>query len=95
MVGRVQIHVDHTANLDDLRVEAQRLIESSPLWDRHQWVLQMVDANPQTVVIQLQASAADGPSAWDLRCDLREAMVRYLRENHPQWLPRTRSEYKP
>ncbi|SCG53149.1 hypothetical protein GA0070609_2765 [Micromonospora echinaurantiaca] len=55
----------------------------------------MVDANPQTVVIQLQASAADGPSAWDLRCDLREAMVRYLRENHPQWLPRTRSEYKP
>lgn len=95
VVGKVQIHVDHTANLDDLRVEAQRLIEASPLWDRHQWVLQMVDANPQTVVIQLQASAADGPSAWDLRCDLREAMVRYLRENHPQWLPRTRSEYKP
>ncbi|WP_349878175.1 mechanosensitive ion channel domain-containing protein [Micromonospora sp. HUAS YX12] len=95
VVGKVQVHVDHTANLDDLRVEAQRLIEASPLWDRHQWVLQMVDANPQTVVIQIQASAADGPSAWDLRCDLREAMVRYLREKHPQWLPRTRSEYKP
>lgn len=28
-----------------------------------------------------------GPRAWDLRCDLRD--------NHPQWLPRGRSEYKP
>ncbi|MER7893172.1 mechanosensitive ion channel domain-containing protein [Micromonospora sp. NPDC094482] len=95
VVGEVQIHVDHTVDLDDLRAEARRLVEASPLWDRHQWVLQMVDMTPQTVVIQVQASAADGPSAWDLRCDLREGLVRYLREHHPQWLPRTRSEYKP
>ncbi|MEV5692701.1 mechanosensitive ion channel family protein [Micromonospora globbae] len=64
VVGQVRIHVDHTADLDDLRAETRRLVESSPLWDRHQWVLQMVDATPQTVVVQIQASAADGPSAW-------------------------------
>ncbi|MGC4835103.1 mechanosensitive ion channel family protein [Micromonospora vinacea] len=95
VVGKIQIHVDHTANLDDLRREARRLVESSPLWDRHQWVLQMVDSTPQTVVIQVQASAADGASAWDLRCDLREGLVGYLRECHPQWLPRTRAQYQP
>ncbi|MEV7327333.1 mechanosensitive ion channel domain-containing protein [Micromonospora sp. NPDC093244] len=94
VVGKVQIHVDHTADLDDLRWEARRLVESSPLWDRHQWVLQMVDSTPQTVVIQVQASAADGASAWDLRCDLREGLVAYLRDHHPQWLPRTRSQYQ-
>jgi small-conductance mechanosensitive channel len=95
VVGEIRIHVDHTADLGDLRKEAKRLVESSPLWDRNQWVLQMVDANPQTVVIQVQASAADGPSAWDLRCDLREGLICYLREKRPQWLPRVRNEYHP
>ncbi|MEU1396066.1 hypothetical protein ABZ403_08370 [Micromonospora zamorensis] len=31
----------------------------------------------------------------DLRCDLREGLVAYLRDPHPQWLPRTRSQYQP
>jgi small-conductance mechanosensitive channel len=95
VVGKIQIHVDHTADLDDLRREARRLVESSPLWDRGQWVLQMVESTPETVVIQVQASAADGASSWDLRCDLREGLVRYLRGHHPQWLPRTRNQYQP
>lgn len=55
----------------------------------------MVDCNPQAVVVQVLASAADGASAWDLRCNLREGLFRFLRERHPEWLPRTRSEYKP
>ncbi|MFC3500089.1 mechanosensitive ion channel family protein [Micromonospora krabiensis] len=95
VVGKIQLHLDHTADLNDLRREARRLVESSPLWDRDQWVLQMVDVTPQTVVIQVQASAADGASAWDLRCDLREGLIRYLRDQHPQWLPRTRGQYQP
>ncbi|MFC0505055.1 mechanosensitive ion channel family protein [Micromonospora costi] len=95
VIGQIRIHVDHTADLDEIRAETRRLVESSPLWDRHQWVLQMVDATPQTVVVQVQASAADGPSAWDLRCDLREGLIRYLRDHHPEWMPRTRSEYHP
>lgn len=95
VIGKIQLHVDHTADLDDLRREARRLVESSPLWDRDRWVLQMVDVTPQTVVIQVQASAADGASGWDLRCDLREGLIRYLRDQHPQWLPRTRSQYQP
>ncbi|MEV1072768.1 mechanosensitive ion channel family protein [Micromonospora parva] len=95
VIGKIQLHVDHTADLDDLRRETRRLVESSSLWDRDQWVLQMVDSTPQTVVIQVQASAADGASAWDLRCDLREGLICYLRDHHPQWLPRTRSQYQP
>ncbi|MET8087229.1 mechanosensitive ion channel domain-containing protein [Micromonospora sp. NPDC005197] len=95
VIGKIQIHVDHTADLNDLRREVRRLVESAPLWDRSQWVLQMVDATAQTVIIQVQASAADGASAWDLSCDLREGLIRYLRDQHPQWLPRTRNQYQP
>ncbi|MET8552140.1 hypothetical protein [Micromonospora zamorensis] len=43
----------------------------------------------------LPVGPADGASAWDLRCDIREGLVAYLRDHHPQWLPRTRSQYQP
>jgi hypothetical protein len=39
-----------------------------------------------------RARAADAPSAWDLRCDVRERMVSYLRDKHPDALPRFRAE---
>lgn len=95
VLGEVTLHVDYTAELDELRTHARRLVEGSPLWDRVEWVLQVVDATPATVVVQVLASATDGPSAWDLRCHLREELIKYIRDNHPQWLPRTRGQYQP
>lgn len=95
VVGEIELHVDYIADLEELRSEARRLVERSPLWDRSEWVLQVIEITPQTVEVQVRATAADAPSAWDLRCDLREGLLKYLREQHPQWLPRTRSEYKP
>ncbi|PZG00852.1 mechanosensitive ion channel family protein [Micromonospora deserti] len=95
VVGEIRLHLDYTAEVDQLRREARRLVEESPLWDRALWTLQVVDVTPQTMEVQVRVSAADGPSAWDLRCDLREGLVKYVRDQHPQWLPRTRSEYQP
>lgn len=95
VLGEVTLHVDYTAELDELRTHARRLVEDSPLWDRVEWVLQVVDATPATVVVQVLASAADGPSAWDLRCDLREELIKFIRDTHPEWLPRTRGPYQP
>jgi len=43
-------------------------------------------------MVELRAlmSAPDAPSAWDLRCEVREALVTYLQRQHPGSLPRTR-----
>ena len=35
-------------------------------------------------------SAPDAPTAWDLRCLVRERFVAFLRREYPQCLPRTR-----
>lgn len=35
VIGETWLHVDQTADPDDLRAEARRLVEASPLWDRH------------------------------------------------------------
>lgn len=95
--SEVAVHLDFTADMEDLRREAHRLLEANPLWDRsdNKWELQMIDVTPQTVVVQVRAWAADSPSAWNLACEMREGLTTFVRDHHPQWLPRTRSEYHP
>jgi len=92
VLGSVTLHLDFTADIDVLRSQAHRIIEASPLWDRREWVMQVIEAHETTICVRVIASAADAPSSWDLRCELREGLLTYLRQRHPQWLPRTRSE---
>jgi small-conductance mechanosensitive channel len=92
VIGAVLLHLDYTTPMDDLREEARRVVESSALWDRRDWVLQVVDTTPTTMVVRVLASARDGPTAWDLRCEIREALITYLEAHHPGALPRMRVE---
>jgi small-conductance mechanosensitive channel len=87
VTGSIFLHVDYAAPMGELRAEARRIIESSPLWDRREWVLQVVDVTPWTKVIRILASAADAPSSWDLRCEVREHMIDYLSAQSPESLP--------
>jgi small-conductance mechanosensitive channel len=87
VIGSVFLHLDYAASMAELRAEARRIIESSPLWDRREWVLQVVDVTPWTKVIRILASAADAPSSWDLRCEVRERLINYLSIQSPQSLP--------
>jgi small-conductance mechanosensitive channel len=92
VLGAITLHVDFSADMEVLRVEAERLVHESALWDRREWVMQVVDMTSCTMCVRVLASAPDGPSSWDLRCEIREGLIRFLHTRHPQWLPRTRSE---
>lgn len=88
VLGAVVLHLDYSAPVAELRAEARRIVERSPLWDRREWVLQVVDSTPSTMVVRVLASSADAPSSWDLRCELREQLIEYLQTHHPNALPR-------
>jgi small-conductance mechanosensitive channel len=89
----VFLRVDWAVPVDRLREELYRFIQGSPLWDQKDWTLQVTDVLPNGL-IELRAlmSAADSASAWDLKCDVREHLVTYVRENYPESLPRFRVE---
>jgi small-conductance mechanosensitive channel len=87
VLGAVLLHLDYRAPVDELRAEAGRLVEASPLWDQRDWVLQVVDSTPWTMVVRVLASAADAPSSWDLRCELREKLIGFLKVHYPECLP--------
>jgi hypothetical protein len=39
------------------------------------------------------ATASDSGKAWDLRCDVREQIITFLQKNHPEALPKFRTEF--
>lgn len=90
VLGEVLVHVDYSTPVEPVRRAAQRIVEASPLWDRRDWVLQVVDTTPSTMVVRVLASAADAPTAYDLRCEVREKLIDYLASHHPGALPRVR-----
>ncbi|MBP2322350.1 small-conductance mechanosensitive channel [Kibdelosporangium banguiense] len=87
VLGAVLLHLDYRAPIEELRTEARRVVEESDLWDRREWILQVVDSTPWTMVVRVLASAADAPSAWDLRCEIREKLIVFMKDNYPQFLP--------
>jgi small-conductance mechanosensitive channel len=93
VVAVVYLRVDWAVPVDKLREELYRFIQDSPLWDQKDWTLQVTDVLPNGLVeLRGLMSAADSASAWDLKCDVREHLVTYIRENYPDALPRFRIE---
>jgi small-conductance mechanosensitive channel len=92
VLGSVLLHVDFTVPIDELRDELYRIVQESPLWDGLDWVLQVVDTTPTTMVVRALVSSSDAPSNWDLRCDVREKLLIFLRERHPDALPKVRGD---
>lgn len=87
VLGTISLHLDHRTDVDALRKEMGRVVEEHELWDGDVWVLQVVDTDETTVHVRGLVSAATAPELWDLRCDVRERLLRWLSDEHPEALP--------
>ena len=92
ILGTVFLHVDYTVPVEEVRQELHRLLEENDKWDRRAWGLVVTDATERTVQLRALMSAADAGAAWDLRCEIREQLIAYVRARHPGGLPRVRAE---
>jgi small-conductance mechanosensitive channel len=98
LLGSVDLDVDWLMPVPDIREELRHALERSDLWDGRVSVLQVTDATGAAgaagTAIRLRAlvSAADAPRLWDLRCEVREHLVAWVRDHHPAALPHTREE---
>ncbi len=92
ILGTVFIYADYRLPVEEVRQELQRLLKDHPLWDGRVQNVQVTNATEKTVEIRLMVSAADSPTAWDLRVQMREKMLAFLQEKFPECLPRARIE---
>jgi small-conductance mechanosensitive channel len=91
ITGQVTLEVDYATPIEKVRAAAGRIVEASAHWDRRFWNLQVVEAGERTLRLRVLASAGDASSAWDLRCEIREKLIGFLQERHPEALPRLRT----
>jgi small-conductance mechanosensitive channel len=94
LLGTVEIDVDWTVPVEDMRAEMNRLLDETDLWDKRARVLQVTEATGGFVRVRALASAQDAPTLFDLRCYLREGLVAWLRDTQVG-LPRTRLQSLP
>jgi small-conductance mechanosensitive channel len=92
LLGTVFIYADYTIPVDRVREELDRLLRQSPSWDGKVSGLQVTNATDRVVEMRALMSAVDSSTAWNLRCEVREGLLKFLQEEFPQCLPRTRVE---
>lgn len=91
IIGTVFVRADYTLDVDEFRAYLTEVAKASPLWDGKVVNMQVTNADDRAMEIRALVSARTSPEAWDLRCDVREKLVAYIRDRHPESLPQVRS----
>jgi small-conductance mechanosensitive channel len=91
LLGTVMLYLDYQVPMAELRKELKRLVENNPKWDRKVCGLQVTDTKQSTIEVRALVSGTDPGKAFDLRCDVREGLIEFLRRNHPESLPKVRN----
>ena len=66
-------------------------VKESKLWDGAVVNLQVIDADSRTIELRALVSARNAPQSWDLRCEMREKLIAFIRDEMPEALPRERA----
>ena len=90
LIGTAFIYVDYEAPIDRLRAELERICRASPHWDGDVVNLQVTDVTDRVAQVRCLASGRNGGVVFDLRCEIREKMLAFMRDQCPEALPRDR-----
>ncbi len=89
LLGTVVLHADFRVDVDEFRAELDRLLDDEPLWNGNAKSVIVVDVTAVSAVLRVTVSADDASALWDLRCSVRERLLKYL-QKEPSRLPRHR-----
>jgi small-conductance mechanosensitive channel len=78
MIGMVGFAVDPAAPIPTLRAEFERLAAEHPSHDGRECRLQLVDLDERRALLRGRVSTNDVAKVFEMRCDLREAMLDFL-----------------
>jgi small-conductance mechanosensitive channel len=95
LIGVIALYVDYRADVPRIRQRLSELAKESRLWDGAVVNLQVIDADARTIQLRALVSARNAPQSWDLRCEIREKLVAFIRDEMPDALPRERAILMP
>nr|WP_298925063.1 mechanosensitive ion channel domain-containing protein [uncultured Erythrobacter sp.] len=92
LTGPVFLHLDPAAQVAPIREEFERFVKAHSLFDGRNLAMLMTEAYPESIELRLSMSSKTIGQLWQLRCDTREHMLDWLREEMPDALIRHRLE---
>ncbi|WP_198970880.1 mechanosensitive ion channel family protein [Xylophilus sp. ASV27] len=90
LLGSVFLSVDFAMPIAPLRAELDRLVPTLPEWDGRFFNLQATDTTERTMQLRVLVTAQSSGKAFDLRCQVREAMIGFMQREYPQHQPTLR-----
>ena len=92
LLGTVEFDLDWLVPVEAMRIQLQRIVKRSDLWDGRRVSMQVTDATGGQVQVRATVSAATSGDLWDLRCYVREELIGWVQQQAVYALPRTRLE---
>lgn len=90
ILGSVYIYADYMIPVEKIREKLTQILEKSEFWNKKVNVLQVTNATEKSIELRALMSAKNSPTAWQLRCEVREKLLEFLQKNYPQSLPKVR-----
>ncbi len=95
LLGTVMVYVDPAADVAAIRAFALETIAAHALWDQRAASLQVTDMTAEVLELRILMSGRNGSELFDMRCDVREAVIRHIAGQTPSALPRNRLTLEP
>ncbi|MFG3592058.1 mechanosensitive ion channel family protein [Bradyrhizobium sp. RDI18] len=95
LIGTITLHVDYCTDVSRIRQRLEQAVRESKLWDGAVVNLQVIEASPRAIELRALVSASSAPQSWDLRCEIREKLLTFIREEMPEAFPRERAMISP
>ncbi|MBV7265842.1 mechanosensitive ion channel family protein [Erythrobacter ani] len=92
LTGPVFLHLDPATDVAPIREEFDKFVSNHELFDGRNIAALLTETYPESIELRLSMSAKTIGDLWNLRCETREHMVGWLRENMPDALIRHRLE---
>lgn len=90
ILGTVYMDLDWRVPVDAVREKFMEIIEGSDAWDRRSANVLVTGSEGGYVTVRFKISAKNSDDQWDLRCLVREKIMTWLQQEHPEALPVTR-----
>ncbi|CAN5502725.1 mechanosensitive ion channel [soil metagenome] len=94
IIGSVFWYLDPTTDIARLRERLEQAVHANERWDGRFCNLKVTDTKPGAIEVRALMTARDASTAFDLRCDIREAMLAFIRDEMPEAIVRWRSELR-
>lgn len=81
LLGVVMVYADYTCDVDKVKRWVKEIIDASSYSTNERVaVVQVTDFTEKSMVLRILGKSPDAPSAWNLRCEIREKLIEKFKE---------------